>query len=268
MGVSRLGVVPKDPQPPATESLLELVAEDADAGALLRRASRHVVPSDREPSKLRQMLYGRGHRYSHEEVEAAVYEVSLELLPGSWAAARERLRLRTERPVSRLADGAKRKPPPTQDAPTGPPPEDAIAAMLADDTACLREVASLSLYPLVGEELLRVSRRLWRALRARGRHYRGRHFSDHVAAVVKELFPHSPGAAWSSEWAQAVAHAGTEYVSRRTPIGARPVPSEEEEEAFAEIRAAAESEDRRAYRLAVRRWVDAMLAPFEDADAG
>ena len=268
MGVSRIGAVPEDPHTPAVESLLELVVEDADAVASLRRASRHVVLPDREPTALRQMLHRRGLRYGHEEVEAAVFEVSLELLPESWAAARERLRLRTEKPVSRLAEGAK-KAPPTPDAPSGPPPEDAIASLLADDTACLREVASLSLHPLVGEELLRVSRRLWRALRARGRHYRGRHFSDHLAAVVRDLFPHSPGARWSPEWEAAIAQAAVGHVRSQTPTGAQPVPSEASRIAFDRVREAALSEDRRAYRLAVRAWVDAELAPFaEDADAG
>ncbi len=265
MGVSRIGAVPEDPQPPAAESLLELLAEDSDAVASLRRASRHVVLPDREPMALRQMLHRRGLRYGHEEVEAAVFEVALELLPESWAAARERLRLRSEKPVSQLVDGAKRKGTQTD----GPLPEDAIAALLLEDTACLREVATLSLYPLVGEELLRVSRRLWRALRARGRHYRGRHFSDHLAAVVKDLFPHSPGAKWSPDWEAAISKAAARHVHLQTPPGAQPVPSEASRIAFDRVREAALAEDRRAYRLAVREWVDAELAPFaEDADAG
>ncbi len=291
------GPAPDDGSPPAADALLELVAEDADAGGCLRRASRHVVLTDREPAALRRMLASRGHRHTHEEVERAVYEVALELLPESWAAARERLRLRVEDARKTVPIGGARSsagaseparpekggPPvlvrrgkpdahgpeadPDAGTPEGASPEGDILRLLSEDTACLREVASLSQYPLVGDELLRVSRRLWRAGRARGRHHRGRHFSDHVAAVVRDLFPHSPGAAWSEEWADAIARAGAEYVARRTPVGASPVPSEDEEKAFAEIREAAEREDRRAYRLAVRAWVDAVLAPFGEESA-
>ncbi len=258
MGVSHLGAVPEDPQPPAAESLLELLAEDADAGVSLRRASRHVVLPDREPMALRQMLHRRGFRYGHEEVEAAVFEVSLELLPESWAAARERLRLRSEKPVSQLVEEAKKKATPTPEA---------IASLLAEDTACLREVASLSQYPLVGEEMLRVTLKLWRALRRRGRHYRGRYFSDHLAVVVRDLFPHSKGAEWSVEWADAVACAAAKHVASQVPPGVQPVPSEDEERAFGEIRKAALAEDRGAYRRAVRSWVDAVLVPFEEDDS-
>ncbi len=74
-------------------------------------------------------------------------------------------------------------------------------------------------------------------------------------------------AEWNTEWAQTIALAGAEYVARHTPPGARPVPSEAVEKAVAEIAAAGEAQDRRRFRLAVRAWVDASLAPFEDSAA-
>lgn len=289
MGAAHPGTISDDALPTATDALLDLLVsedeESPEAMDLLRRASCHVVLPDREPSALRQMLARRGQRYTHSEVEESVFEVSLGLLPESWAAARERLRVRVEAAEKTVAlpkpeepSRRKGKSPvlsrrgsrPAAEPTTSPTPEGAILKLLSDDTACLREVASLSQYPLVGEELRRVSQQVWHALRRRGRDYRGRHFSDHLAAVVKDLFPHSKGAEWSPEWAHAIAHVGVEHVARRTPPGAQPVPSEEEERAFKDIRQAAISEDRRAYRLAVRSWVDAVLLPFEGdaADAG
>ncbi len=261
-GVSHLlRLVPDEEGSNATESLLEVVAEDAEALASLRRASAHVDMPDREPSALRQMLSRCGQRYTHEEVEAAIYEVALVLLPESWAAARERLRLRVEAQAKTASISSQRN----RTAAEGPTPEEAIQELLLEDTACLREVASLSLQPLLGGELLRVTRLLWRALRNRGRHFEGRYFSDHVYAVVRDLFPYSPGAEWSDEWANAIALAAIDHVARQTPRGSVPVASEEVERAVAEIEAAGVAEDRRAYRRAVRSWVDGMLAPFEDA---
>ncbi len=254
-----LRAVADDSLPPAADALLELVAEDAEALAVLQRASRYVVLPDREPSALRQTLSRQGQRYSYEEVEAAIYEVAHELLPESWAAARERLRLRVEAQAKTTPIARKGKRTAADDL----TPEDAIAHLLVEDTACLREVASLSLYPLLGGELTRVTRLLWRALRNRGHHFEGRYFSDHVYAVVRDLFPSSPGAAWSEEWADAIANAAITHVASRTPRGAAPVASEEVERAVAGMEEAALAEDRRAYRRAVRSWVDATLAPFE-----
>ncbi len=267
MVASHLRVLPEAPSEATTaaDALRELVSEDAEALASLRRASAHVVMPDREPSALRQMLSRRGQRYTHEEVEAAIYEVAFELLPESWAAARERLRLRVEAQAKTTPISKKGKRTAAEDM----TPEEAIANLLAEDTACLREVASLSLYPLVGDELWRVARMLWRALRNRGHHYQGRYFSDHVYAVVRDLFPSSPGAAWSEEWAGAVACAAIEHVASQTPRGGAPVNTEAVERAVAEVEEAALAEDRRAYRRGVRSWVDASFAPFErDAPSG
>lgn len=264
-GVSHLQrLVPEDEGSNATESLLEVVAEDAEALATLRRASRHVVLSDGEPLALRRKLVARGHHHTPAEVEAAIYEVALDLFPESWAAAHERLRLCVESRSKTTSLSSKRG---ERAAETSP--EEAIASLLLEDTASLREVAALSLYPLLGDELLRVTRRLWRALRARGHHYQGRYFSDHVYAVVRDLFPSSPGAAWSEEWAGAVACAAIEHVASQTPRGGAPVNTEAVERAVAEVEEAALAEDRRAYRRGVRSWVDASFAPFErDAPSG
>ncbi len=266
MGEPHLRAVLDDPgrDASATDALLDLLAsEDAEALAVLQRASRHVVIPDREPSALRQILSRRsqGQRYSYEEVEAAIYEVALELLPESWAASRERLRLRVEGRSKTTPIARKGKRTAADDL----TPEDAIAHLLVEDTACLREVASLSLYPLLGGELTRVTRLLWRALRGRGHHYQGRYFSDHLYAVVRDLFPSSPGAEWSEEWANAIALAAINHVASQKPPGSAPVNTDAVERAVAEVEDAGAAEDRRAYRRAVRSWVDGMLAPFEDA---
>lgn len=258
-GVSHLlRLVPEDEGSNATESLLELVSEDVEALAYLRCASRHVVLSDGEPLALRRKLVARGHHHTPAEVEAAIYEVALVLFPESWAAAHERLRLCVESRSKTTSLSSKRR---SGERAAKTSPEEAIASLLLEDTASLREVASLSLYPLLGDELLRVTRRLWRALRERGRHFEPRHFSDHLYSVVRDIFPHSPGAEWSVEWADAVTRAALTHVASHTSRGASPDSSEAALNAVAEIEQAALAEDRRRYRLAVRAWVDAVLPP-------
>lgn len=230
------------------DALLDLLSEDREAMVHLTHASKFIVLPTKIVTILRTALVRRGQHYPYDEVEAAIYEVALDLFPASWAAAKERLNLyvlaRREQPVEQM-------------------PEDAIKVLAHASRTHLMELASLSLGVLEGDELLRVTRVLWSTLSEVGKRFEPEHFSDHVYAVVRDLFPHAQGARWSSRWAEEILSRDIQYVAERYIEGADLSATEDTVD---EITTAGLAEDRRRYRRAVRAWVVAHLQAFDAFD--
>ncbi len=237
-----LSVVP-DPEPMwAYDALLELLSEDEEALARFSRAcGQYVIFPDGQVLAFRSALARRDHRYRYEHVEAALYSLALEELPESWAAGRERLRRLQE---NRSAVGA-------------PTATTAVEDLLVAETVWLREIGLLAEDPPDYDRLREFAAKVWTELRRRGRDFQPEHFSEHVHAVLCAVFPHAPGAAWDETWADGLTTRAIAHVARRVAPGAYPGDSERVARADAEVGAAYAEEDRRRYRRALRKWLEA-----------
>lgn len=229
----------------AYEALLDLFADDGEATARFERACRRfVLLPDGEVMALRSALARQGCSHTFDDVEAALYALALEELPKSWAAGRERLRLRVR---DRDAGGG------------APKAATAVEDLVAAETVWLRELWLLAEDPPSYLRLREVSSRVWAELRRHGRTFDPEHFSEHVHEVVRAVFPHAPGAAWDTAWADVLAKRAIAYVGKRVPTRSGGTASAELDRAHDEVVAAAEAEDRRRYRRALREWVAATL---------
>ena len=72
---------------------------------------------------------------------------------------------------------------------------------------------------------------------------------------------HAPGGAWDEAWAADLAHRAVAHVVKRAPVRVGGDACGEADRAHEEI--AAEAEDRRRYRRALREWVAAILRSSE-----
>lgn len=173
MEARHLAAVP-DPPPP-TAPLLALFGAEPEARERFDLACcRYVIFPDAEVLAFRSALARRGCLLSYEDVEAVLYALALEEMPGSWAAGRERLRrLR----ACRDADDRT--------------PRRALEDLMANETVWLREMALLAEDPPSYESLREVSAEAWSELRRRGKEYPPERFSDHVRAVGHSVFPFS-----------------------------------------------------------------------------
>lgn len=237
--VGHLSLVP-DPIPfDAYKALLDLLADDGEATARFEGACRRfVIFPDAEVLAFRSVLSRWGCRHTFEEVEAALYALALDELPGSWAAGRERLRRRV---LDR--DGG---------AVGAPPAATAVEDLLATETAWVREVWLLAEDPPDYERLREVSAKVWRELRRRGKEYPGEHFSEHIHEVLRAVFPSAPGAAWDSVWERALLRRAREHLREHGYLG---VHGEVTKPFAEEMLAAKVAGDRACFRRAVRGWV-------------
>lgn len=243
--VRHLSAVP-DPEPVRVyEALLDLLAEYKEASARFESVCRrYTIFPDGEVLVFRAVLVRHGQHCRYEDVEAALYALALEELPKSWAAGRERLRLRVR---DRDAGGG------------APKAATAVEDLVAAETVWLRELWLLAEDPPSYLRLREVSSRVWAELRRHGRNFDPEHFSEHVHEVVRAVFPHAPGAAWDTAWADVLAKRAIAYVGKRIPTRSGGTASAELDRAHDEVVAAAEAEDRRRYRRALREWVAATL---------
>ena len=227
----------------AYDALLDLLADDGEAlGRFARACRRFVIVPDSEVMALRSALSRRGRSHTYADVEAALYELALEELPGSWAAGRERLRRRVR--GRNDEDGARTA-------------ATAIEDLVAGETVWLRELALLAEDTPDYSRLREVSARVWAALRRRRQDFGPEHFSEYVHEVMCAVFPYARGAAWDYKWAGDLARRALVYVAERAPACPDTSASDEVARAYEEVVAAAEVEDRRRYRRALREWVAA-----------
>lgn len=210
-----------------------------------------------EAPAFRAVLPAHLRHYRYETTEDALYGLALDLLPSSPAASRARLQARVHAraraPLARGREGA-------DASHRGSPAVAAIQDLLVSDTRYLKELSLLAMSPPDYGYLREVATKLWSELRLRGHEFDGEGFTDHVWAVLRELFPYSPGAAWDHEWAAGLVRRAFRHVADRHVEGAHWVglPAE------SEVSLAAEAEDRVRYRAAVRAWVRAALQRIGD----
>ncbi len=237
-----LSVVP-DPGPvEAYEAMLDLLAEDEAAARFESACRRYVIVPDGEVLALRAALVRRVEHHRYEHVEAAFYALALEELPGSWAAGRERLRLRIH---DRDAVGGTRFPAATA----------AIESLMHGETAWLKEMWLLAEDPPDYPRLREVAARVWVELRRRGQDFQPEHFSEHVHEVLHAVFPHSPGAALDRAWADDLYRRAESYLDENG-IREALATEEEVEHVLGADRAIAENDHRR-YRRVLREWLEA-----------
>lgn len=140
--------------------------------------------------------------------------------------------------------------------------ERAVAAILelaVKEERCFKALTHLALNPdgPNEEELLGMARDVFAALRHRGRRVRPEGFSEHVWRALREVLPNAPGVRWDEAWADGLARRALVYVAERVPAYPDTGDSDGPERAHDEVVAAAEAEDRRRYRRALRVWVAA-----------
>lgn len=239
-------------------ALLTLLADKDAIRAHFERACAEgiFVLRDDEPA-FRSALSAQGENYRHDEIESVLYGLALELLPASAAAGWERLqRRRRER-----------------DKGPGGIRSDATAVVSLEDLLYEEHAYLKDLYHLVAalppdyESLRQETAKVWAALRRRGEVYSGKHFTDFAHAVVSGLYPLSPGVRWDTEWADDVARRGLASVRERASSRAYSSEPKEVVDAEEEILAAAQVNDRRRYRHAVRAWVGAVADVEETREA-
>lgn len=157
--------------------LFEAAAADGQIG--LPERALHLAGVLRERGRAR----GIPVHVLKDALEALIPELAAELLPDSPAASWEWL-------LGRIRAGEV-----PQDDPSG-----AVQRLAAADPRFFRMLTRVALQKPDQTRLVGAARKIWAALRDRGRRHEPRAFSDHVWIAVREMFPTLPGSEWDEEW--------------------------------------------------------------------